>query len=177
MRDTTAANITITLEQVGPRLKRLRTQPRMTLIEGASGYRYFDAHVVAVGDRCAATRAEIAACVVARLSGLSGRPRRGARGRRSAPTPQAWSRKGGSVIRSTRQPTVRRPGNVVIPTSQATLERRTHDGHDWICTVSWHWRFVLGDRDLVLAAGDVGLIRPAWCRTGSAVPAANSRRS
>jgi transcriptional regulator with XRE-family HTH domain len=64
--------------------------------------------------------------------------------------------KGGAVIPSTRRPYGAQTWKVIIPTSQATLERRTHDCDEWICVLSGHLRFVLGERDLMLAAGDVG---------------------
>ena len=60
-----------------------------------------------------------------------------------------------AVIPLTRQPDGAQAWKIIIPTSQATPERRTHDGHEWIYVLSGHMRFVLGDQDLVLAAGDV----------------------
>jgi quercetin dioxygenase-like cupin family protein len=63
--------------------------------------------------------------------------------------------KGRTVIPVTRQPDGAQAWKIIIPTNQATLERRTHDGHEWIYVLSGHMRFVLGDQDLALVPGDV----------------------
>ena len=52
-----------------------------------------------------------------------------------------------------------RPGGIqawkiVIPTSQATPNPRTHDGFEWLYVLSGRMRLVLGDRDLVLGIGE-----------------------
>ena len=52
-----------------------------------------------------------------------------------------------------------RPGGVqawkiVIPTSQADPQPRTHDGFEWLYVLAGRMRLVLGDRDLVLGVGE-----------------------
>jgi len=52
-----------------------------------------------------------------------------------------------------------RPGGVqawkiVIPTSQADPQPRTHDGFEWLYVLSGRMRLVLGHRDLVLGVGE-----------------------
>jgi transcriptional regulator with XRE-family HTH domain len=43
---------------------------------------------------------------------------------------------------------------IVIPASQSTPTPRTHDGFEWLYVLSGHMRLILGDQDLVLAAGE-----------------------
>ena len=154
MQDTTAANITATFEQVGfPAEATAHARPDHPHRIGG-GYRDLDEHVVAVEDRSAAAFAGTAHAV-ARLSGLPGRPRRGARDGDRRVRLNAGRVKGGTVISLTRQPDGARAARITIPTSRATLERRTHGGHEWIDVLSGHTRVVLGDHELVLASGDV----------------------
>ncbi len=52
-----------------------------------------------------------------------------------------------------------RPGGVqawkiVIPVSQSTPNPRTHDGFEWLYVLSGRMRLILGDRDMVLGAGE-----------------------
>ncbi|GAA1157834.1 XRE family transcriptional regulator [Nocardioides aquiterrae] len=52
-----------------------------------------------------------------------------------------------------------RPGGVqawkiVIPRTQSVPKPRTHDGFEWLYVLSGRMRLVLGDRDLVLGAGE-----------------------
>jgi quercetin dioxygenase-like cupin family protein len=43
---------------------------------------------------------------------------------------------------------------IVIPASQSKTRPRTHDGFEWLYVLSGRMRLVLGDRDLVLGAGE-----------------------
>ena len=63
--------------------------------------------------------------------------------------------KGRTVIPLTRQPDGMQAWKIIIPTSNATPEPRTHDGDEWIYVLSGHMRFVLGDQDTVLGPGEV----------------------
>jgi transcriptional regulator with XRE-family HTH domain len=52
-----------------------------------------------------------------------------------------------------------RPGGIqawkiVIPTSQSAPNPRTHDGFEWLYVLSGRMRLVMGDRDVVLGAGE-----------------------
>jgi transcriptional regulator with XRE-family HTH domain len=52
-----------------------------------------------------------------------------------------------------------RPGavqawKIVIPASQSTPSPRAHDGFEWLYVLTGRMRLVLGDQDLVLAAGE-----------------------
>ena len=63
--------------------------------------------------------------------------------------------KGRTVIPLTRQPDGMQAWKIVIPTNKVNPEPRAHDGHEWIYVLSGHMRLVLGDKDWVLAAGEV----------------------
>jgi transcriptional regulator with XRE-family HTH domain len=58
-------------------------------------------------------------------------------------------------------PLTRRPGGLqafkmIFPASEAEPpERRTHEGYEWLYVLSGRVRLLLGDRDLVLAPGEV----------------------
>lgn len=152
MQDTAAANIT-TLDQVGPRLQRLRTQRRMTLI-GAAGTRISKRTLSqwGTGQRRPTLELSLASSHAYRVSVVDllaapgeGDPRLRLKHGRI---------KGRTVIPLTRQPDGAQGWKIVIPTSQATTERRTHEGYEWIYVLSAHMRFVHGDQDLVLAAGE-----------------------
>jgi quercetin dioxygenase-like cupin family protein len=63
--------------------------------------------------------------------------------------------KGRTVIPLTQQPNGMQAWKIVILTSKVNPEPRAHDGHEWIYVLSGHVRLVLGERDWVLAAGEV----------------------
>ncbi|CAM5375592.1 hypothetical protein SSPIM334S_05758 [Streptomyces spiroverticillatus] len=43
---------------------------------------------------------------------------------------------------------------MILPTTRSTPEARTHEGYEWLYVLSGRLRLVLGDRDLVLEAGE-----------------------
>jgi mannose-6-phosphate isomerase-like protein (cupin superfamily) len=63
-----------------------------------------------------------------------------------------------------------RPGGVqawkiVIPRSQSKPKPRAHDGFEWLYVLSGRIRLILGDRDLVLGAGEAAefdTLVPHW---------------
>jgi mannose-6-phosphate isomerase-like protein (cupin superfamily) len=78
------------------------------------------------------------------------------------------------VIRLTRQ----QDGMIIIPTSNATPELRSHDCDEWIYALSGHMRFVLGDQDVVLGPGEVAAFDtkvPHWFGSTGDAPARNSQ--
>ena len=62
-----------------------------------------------------------------------------------------------------------------IPTSKVTPLRRTHDGYEWICVLSGHMRFILGDEDWAVTAHVSGILTKAGLtsRTQAAMGAAD----
>jgi transcriptional regulator with XRE-family HTH domain len=155
VEDAVAADIAAVLDRVGDRLKRLRVQRRMTLtgVAEATGISKSTMSRLETGQRRPTLELLLALSQVYRvpLDDLVGAPEAG--------DPRLQLRpgrvKGRTVIPLTRQPDGMQAWKIVIPTSKATPEPRTHDGHEWIYILSGHMRFVLGDQDQVLGPGDV----------------------
>jgi transcriptional regulator with XRE-family HTH domain len=155
VQDASAANIAATLDQVGARLKRLRTQRRMTLtcVATATGISKSTMSRLETGQRRPTLELLLALSHTYRISldDLVAAPEEG--------DPRLHLKpgrvKGRTVIPLTRQPDGAQAWKIIIPTNQATPEPRTHDGHEWIYVLSGFMRFVLGDQDLVLAPGEV----------------------
>jgi transcriptional regulator with XRE-family HTH domain len=155
VEDTSAADIAAVLDQVGARLKRLRTQRRMTLtgVASATGISKSTLSRLETGHRRPTLELLLALSHAYRvpLDDLVAAPEEGDPRLRFKP----GRVKGRTVIPLTRQPGGMQAWKIVIPTSKATPEPRAHDGHEWIYVLSGHMRFVLGDQDSVLRPGDV----------------------
>jgi transcriptional regulator with XRE-family HTH domain len=155
MEDTSAAAIAAALDQVGPRLKRLRTQRWMTLtgVAATTGISKSTLSRLETGGRRPTLELLLALSHAYRvpLDDLVAAPEEG------DPRLQLKPRrvKGRTVIPLTRQPDAMQAWKIIIPTGKATPEPRAHDGHEWIYVLSGHMRFVLGDQDLVLGPGEV----------------------
>lgn len=155
VEETAAAAIAAALEQVGPRLKRLRTQRRMTLVGVAqtTGISKSTLSRLETGGRRATLELLLALSHAYRvpLDDLVGAPEEGDPRIRLKP----GRVKGRTVIPLTRQPDGMQAWKIVIPTSKVTPEPRTHDGYEWIYVLSGHMRLVLGDQNWVLGPGEV----------------------
>jgi transcriptional regulator with XRE-family HTH domain len=78
-------------------------------------------------------------------------------------------------------PLTRRPGGmqaykVILPPGHPELEpdRQVHDGYEWLYVLSGRVRLVLGERDLVLSAGEAAEFEthvPHWIGNPAGVPA------
>ena len=155
MPDTSAAEIAATLDQVGARLKRLRTQRRMTLtgVAKATGISKSTMSRLETGQRRPTLELLLALSHAYRvpLDYLVAAPEEG--------DPRIQLKpgrvKGRTVIPLTRQPDGMQAWKIIIPTSKVTPEPRAHDGYEWIYVLSGHMRFVLGDQDWVLGPGEV----------------------
>ena len=155
VEDTSAANIAAALDQVGARLKRLRTQRGMTLtgVAAATGISKSTMSRLETGQRRPTLELLLALSHAYRvpLDDLVAAPEEG--------DPRIQLKpgrvKGRTVIPLTRQPDGMQAWKIVIPTSNATPEPRAHDGHEWIYVLSGRMRFVLGDQDWVLGPGEV----------------------
>ncbi len=62
--------------------------------------------------------------------------------------------KGRTVLPLTRHPGGVQAWKIVIPGEQTTPDPRSHDGYEWLYVLTGRMRLVLGDRDLVLEAGE-----------------------
>jgi transcriptional regulator with XRE-family HTH domain len=154
--DTTSADaIAAVLDEVGPRLKRIRTQRTMTLtgVAEATGISKSTLSRLETGGRRPTLELLLALSHVYRvpLDELVAAPPEGDPRLRLKP----GRVKGRTVIPLTRQPDGMQAWKIVIPTNKSTPELRTHDGHEWIYVLSGRMRFVLGQEDWVLAAGEV----------------------
>jgi transcriptional regulator with XRE-family HTH domain len=153
--DDTSAAITAALEQVGPRLKRIRTQRRITLTDLAhtTGISKSTLSRLETGHRRPTLELLLALSQAYRvpLDDLVGAPEVGDPRIRLKP----GRIKGRAVIPLTRQPEGMQVWKIVIPSSTVYPEPRGHDGHEWIYILSGHMRLVLGDQDWVLGPGEV----------------------
>lgn len=155
VEDTPTADIAAALNQVGARLKRLRTQRRMTLtsVAKATGISKSTMSRLETGQRRPTLELLLALSHAYRvpLDDLVAAPEEG--------DPRIQLKpgrvKGRTVIPLTRQPDGMQAWKIVIPISKVTPEPRAHDGYEWIYVLSGHMRFVLGDHDWVLGPGEV----------------------
>jgi transcriptional regulator with XRE-family HTH domain len=152
---TSAGAIAAVLDQVGPRLKRIRTQRKMTLtgVAEATGISKSTLSRLETGGRRPTLELLLALSHAYRvpLDELVAAPPEGDPRLRLKP----GRVKGRTVIPLTRQPDGMQAWKIIIPTNKSTPELRTHDGHEWIYVLSGRMRFVLGQEDWVLAAGEV----------------------
>jgi transcriptional regulator with XRE-family HTH domain len=153
--DGTSAAIAAALDQIGPRLKQLRAQRRITLtgLAQTTGISKSTLSRLETGQRRATLELLLALSQAYRipLDDLVGAPETGDPRIRLRP----GSVKGRTVIPLTRQPDGMPAWKIVIPTSKVTPEPRAHDGHEWIYVLSGRMRLVLGSKDWVLGAGEV----------------------
>ena len=154
VQDTSTA-IAAALDQVGSRLKRLRTQRRLTLtgVADTTGISKSTLSRLETGQRRPTLELLLALSHAYRvpLDDLVGAPEVGDPRIRLRP----GRVKGRTVIPLTRQRQGMQAWKIVIPTSQVIPEPRGHEGHEWIYVLSGHMRLVVGDRDWVLGPGEV----------------------
>jgi transcriptional regulator with XRE-family HTH domain len=154
VEDTSAA-IAATLEQVGPRLRRLRTQRRITLtgLATTTGISKSTLSRLENSQRKPTLELLLALSQAYRvpLDDLVAAPDVGDPRIRLKP----GQVKGRTVIPLTGQPNGMQAWKIVIPTSKVDPDPRAHDGYEWIYVLSGHLRLVLGDRDSVLGPGEV----------------------
>ena len=152
--DTSTAAIASALDQVGPRLKRVRTRRKLTLtaVAASTGISKSTLSRLETGGRRPTLELLLALSHAYRvpLDDLVAAPEEGDPRLRLKP----GRVKGRTVIPLTRQPDGMQAWKIIIPTSKSTPEPRAHDGHEWIYVLSGHVRLVLGNQDWVLAPGE-----------------------
>jgi transcriptional regulator with XRE-family HTH domain len=163
--DISAATIATALDQVGARLKRLRSRRELTLtaVAESTGISKSTLSRLETGGRRPTLELLLALSHVYQvpLDDLVGAPEEGDPRLRLKP----GRVKGRNVIPLTRQPDGMQAWKIIIPTSKSTPEPRAHDGYEWIYVLSGHMRFVLGDQESVLEPGDVAAFEttvPHW---------------
>jgi transcriptional regulator with XRE-family HTH domain len=164
VQDTSTA-IADALDQVGPRLRRLRIRRRLTLtgVAQSTGISKSTLSRLETGGRKPTLELLLALSHAYRvpLDDLVAAPAEGDPRIRLKP----GRVKGRMVVPLTREPEGRQAWKIVIPTGKITPEPRAHDGHEWIYVLSGTVRFVLGHEDLVLRPGDVAsfdTLVPHW---------------
>jgi transcriptional regulator with XRE-family HTH domain len=174
VEDPSAAAIATALDQVGPRLRGLRTRRRITLtgLASSTGISKSTLSRLENGERRPTLELLLALSHAYRvpLDDLVGAPEEGDPRIRLRP----GSVKGRTVIPLTREPGGVQAWKIVIPTSQVTPEPRAHDGSEWIYVLSGHMRLVLGDQDCLLKPGDVASFDtqvPHWFGSTGDAPA------
>lgn len=153
--DDTRAAIAAALDQVGLRLRQVRTQRGVTLthVAAVTGISKSTLSRLENGERRPSLELllPLARAYQVPLDDLVGAPEVGDPRIRLKPRRV----KGRTVIPLTRQPGAAQAWKIVIPTTKSTPELRSHEGYEWLYVLSGRMRLVLGDRDLVLGAGEV----------------------
>jgi transcriptional regulator with XRE-family HTH domain len=149
-----APAITRALAEVGPRLKRLRTQRGVTLagLSEATGISKSTLSRLESGQRRPSLELllPLAQAHQVPLDELVGAPEVG--DPRVRPAPRRVN--GRVVLPLTRQPGALQAWKVIIPAGQHEPEVRAHEGYEWLYVLSGRLRLVLADHDLVLGAGE-----------------------
>jgi transcriptional regulator with XRE-family HTH domain len=148
-------SISTALDQVGPRLRTVRSQRGMTLttVAAHTGISKSTLSRLESGQRRPSLELLLPLAQTYRvpLDDLVGAPEVGDPRIRLKPRRV----QGRTVIPLTRQPDGMQAWKIVIPTSKAKPEPRTHDGYEWLYVLSGCMRLILGDHDLELRPGEV----------------------
>jgi transcriptional regulator with XRE-family HTH domain len=173
MQDTTAA-IAAALDQVGPRLKQLRTQRGVTLtaLAEATGISKSTLSRLETGQRRASLELLLPLAQAYRvpLDDLVGAPEVGDPRIRLKPRRV----NGRTVLPLTRQPGGLQAWKIIVPARNAESQPRSHEGHEWLYVLSGRMRLILGEHDLVLEAGEVAEFDtrvPHWFGSAGGQPA------
>ena len=169
-----AAAVATALAGAPERLKKVRTQRRMTLtgVAAATGISKSTLTRPETGQRRPTLELLLALSQTYRvpLDELVGAPDVGDSRIRLKP----GQVKGRTVIPLSRQPDSMQAWKIVIPTSKVDPEPRAHDGHEWLYVLSGRMRLVLGDKDWVLGPGEVAEFdtqAPHWFGSTGEAPA------
>jgi transcriptional regulator with XRE-family HTH domain len=148
-----ASVIAAALDLVGPRLRRVREQRGLTLTLAAehAGISKSTLSRLENGQRRPSLELLLPLAQVYRvpIDDLVGAPQVGDPRVRLKPR-----RVNGRTVLPLTGPGAVQAWKIVIPRSQSTPTPRTHDGFEWLYVLSGRMRLVLGDRDLVLGAGE-----------------------
>ncbi|HWM02781.1 MAG TPA: XRE family transcriptional regulator [Actinophytocola sp.] len=142
------------LAEVGHRLRHLRTQRGVTLVElsAATGISKSTLSRLESGQRKPSLELllPISAAHQVPLDELVGAPRVG------DPRVRLESRRVGTrtVVALTRQPGGLQAFKMIIPPEPGEPEPRTHEGYEWLYVLSGRLRLLLADHDVVLGSGE-----------------------
>ncbi len=151
----TSTEIDAVLAEVGPRLKRARTQRDVTLTElaTATGISKSTLSRLESGQRKPSLELllPIAQAHGIPLDELVGAPDVGDPRIRLKPE----ERNGRVVVPLTRQPQGMHAWKVVIPPEQGEPELRIHEGYEWLYVLSGELRLILAGHDVTMKPGEV----------------------
>lgn len=148
------SSIAAALAEVGPRLKRLRTQRGVTLaaLSEATGISTSTLSRLETGGRRPSLELLLPIAQAHRvpLDELVGAPEVG------DPRVRLRPRRvnGRTVLPLTRQPGSLQAWKVVIPAAHCEPDLRVHEGYEWLYVLSGRLRLLLGDREVVLGVGE-----------------------
>ena len=149
-----AAAMASVLDQVGPRLKRLRSQRGVTLtaLADVTGISKSTLSRLETGQRRPSLELllPLAQAYRVALDDLVGAPEVGDPRIRLKPR----RANGRTVLPLTRQPGGVQAWKIIIPRSQSKPNPRVHEGYEWLYVLSGRMRLILGDQDLVLGVGE-----------------------
>ena len=142
------------LDEVGPRLRRLRTERGVTLSElaAATGISKSTLSRLESGQRRPSLELllPISQAHQVPLDELVGAPEVGDPRVRMKPV----RAHGSTVVPLTRQPGSIQAYKMIIPAERAVPDPRTHEGYEWLYVLAGRLRLVLADHALVLGAGE-----------------------
>lgn len=168
------SSIATTLDQVGPRLKQIRTQQGITLtaLSSATGISKSTLSRLETGQRRPSLELLLPLAQAYRvpLDDLVGAPEVGDPRIRLKPR-RAHGR---TVIPLTRQPGGIQAWKIVIPAGSGEPTPQVHEGYEWMYVLSGRVRVVLGEHDVVLGQGEVAEFDtrvPHWFGSAGAQPA------
>jgi transcriptional regulator with XRE-family HTH domain len=146
--------ISAALAEVGPRLKRLRTQRGITLADLAetTGISKSTLSRLEAGQRRPSLELLLPIAQAHRvpLDELVGAPEVG--DPRVRVTPRQVN--GRTVLPLTRQPGSLQAWKVIIPAALSEPDFRVHEGYEWLYVLAGRLRLVIGEHDIVLGAGE-----------------------
>jgi len=172
--DDTSDGIAAALDDVGPRLRRLRGQRGITLtgLADATGISKSTLSRLENGQRKATLELLLLLASAYRvpLDDLVGAPEVGDPRIRL----KAYTKSGRTVIPLTRHAGGVQAWKIIIPPSNTTPVLKTHEGYEWLYVLSGQMRLILADRDWVVGAGEVvdfDTRVPHWFGSAGAQPA------
>jgi transcriptional regulator with XRE-family HTH domain len=146
--------ISMALDLVAPRLRKVREQRGVTLTEvaGLTGISKSTLSRLENGQRKPSLELLLPLAQAYRvpLDDLVGAPEVGDPRIRLKPRRVH----GRTVLPLTRHPGGVQAWKIVVPANQTTPKPRSHDGYEWLYVLTGRMRLVLGPRDLVLEAGE-----------------------
>ncbi|NEE02520.1 helix-turn-helix domain-containing protein [Phytoactinopolyspora halotolerans] len=142
------------LADVGPRLKRLRTQRGVTLAELAerTGISKSTLSRLESGQRRPSLELLLPISMAHQvpLDELIAAPR----GEDPRIRPRPRNTDGRTILPLTRQPAAVQAYKITIPPGQSEPDLRVHDGYEWMYVLSGRLRLRLAEHDLIMGAGE-----------------------